>query len=111
MAAIPRRGIDPQWFRRALTHSREEPTTVITIAIFHNVASYENGRRTNFDGYQPSAPLVRVFEYEQSPSEPAELIAEEAFVLCNVDPACMPPEDREIAQRYRNRRLRSLSVG
>ncbi|MBO0759066.1 MAG: hypothetical protein J2P54_24750 [Bradyrhizobiaceae bacterium] len=81
------------------------------VTIFHNVARDEAGRPVNFDGYATGAPLVRVFEYDHPRVESVEQIAEHAFYLFNVDPDYMQPDDYEIARRYRDRELRSLSTG
>ncbi len=64
------------------------------------------------DGYQPGDPMVRVFTYQatagcRSPQE----IADDAYEAFNADPEMLAGGQREIAARYRDRQLRSLSVG
>jgi hypothetical protein len=81
------------------------------VTIFHNVARDEKDQPVNFDGYAAGAPLVRVLEYDSLRTYSAEKLAEEAFYLFNVDPCFMQPDDCEIARRYRERDLRSVSVG
>ena len=84
--------------------------TGITVTIWHNVASDDQGRHTPMlDGYQPGDPVVRVFAYQTDPGRPAEEIAEEAFAIFNDHPA--DAAGAELACAYYGRRLRSLSVG
>ena len=83
---------------------------VITVTIWHNVASDDQGRHTAMlDGYQPGDPVVRVFAYQASPGRPAEEIAEEAFAICNGHPSDAGGAD--LSRRYYERELRSLSHG
>jgi hypothetical protein len=81
------------------------------VTIFHNVTRNEEGRLVNFDRYATGAPLVRVFAYDSFRADSAEKLAENAFYLFNVDPCFMQPDDYEIARSYRDRGLRSVSVG
>ena len=62
------------------------------------------------DGYQPGNPMVRVFAYQADPAgRSPEAIAEEAFAIFNGHPRDAGGED--LARRYYQRELRSLSVG
>jgi hypothetical protein len=62
------------------------------------------------DGYQPGNPMVCVFAYQADPAgRSPEAIAEEAFAICNGHPHDTHGE--ELARRYYERELRSLSVG
>jgi hypothetical protein len=83
---------------------------MITITIWHNVALDGQGHHTGMlDGYQPGDPMVRVFTYQAAPAGSPEEIAEEAFAICNDHPPDAHGED--LARRYYERELRSLSVG
>jgi len=84
---------------------------VITVTIWHNVATDAQGRHTGMlDGYQAGNPIVRVFAYQADPAgRPPEAIAEEAFAICNGHPRDAGGE--ELSRRYYQRELRSLSVG
>lgn len=73
------------------------------IRIYHNGARDEEGRNLGFFGYKPEHPMVLVFAYVIPELDPG-LAIEEAFHTFNVG------ED-DLAQAYRARRLRSLSVG
>ena len=82
----------------------------ITVTIWHNVASDEQGRHTAMlGGYHPGDPVVRVFAYQASPGRSAEEIAEDAFAIFNDHPG--DAAGAELARAYYGRRLRSLSVG
>ena len=83
----------------------------ITVTIWHNVAHDGEGRHSAMlDGYRPGDPMVRVFTYQADPAgRPPEQIAEEAFAICNGHPADARGED--LARRYYQRELRSLSKG
>jgi hypothetical protein len=85
--------------------------TTITVTIWHNVARDQDGRPTGMlEGYQPGDPVVRVFTYQADPAGRApEQIAEEAFAICNGHPA--DARGADLARRYYERELRSLSVG
>ena len=84
---------------------------MITITIWHNVAHDAEGRHTAMTGgYQPGDPMVRVFTYQADPAGRApEVMAEEAFAICNGHPRDAAGE--ELSRRYYARELRSLSVG
>jgi len=84
---------------------------MITVTIWHNAARDGDGRPTGMlDGYQPGDQVVRVFTYQADPAGRApEEIAEEAFAICNGHPG--DPGGEELARRYYERELRSLSVG
>jgi hypothetical protein len=81
---------------------------MITVTIWHNVASDAQGRHAaTLDGYQPGNPMVRVFAYHADPAgRSPETIAEEAFTF-NDHPR--DPGGADLARRYYERRLRSLS--
>jgi hypothetical protein len=85
------------------------------VTVYHNVARDEAGRHLHFDGYQPGHPLVPVFTYDALLLDgglPELLrIAEAAFEAFNADPEMLQGNQRELAARYRDRRLRSMSVG
>ena len=84
---------------------------MITVTIWHNVARDAQGRHTGmFDGYQPGDPMVRVFTYQatagcRSPQE----IADAAYEAFNADPEMLAGGQGEMAARYRDRQLRSVS--
>jgi hypothetical protein len=83
---------------------------VITVTIWHNVATDTAGHRTGMlDGYQPGDPMVRVFTYQADPAGRPEEVAEEAFAICNDHPP--HPYGQDLARRYYERELRSLSKG
>jgi hypothetical protein len=83
---------------------------MITVTIWHNVAVDGQGRHTGMlDGYQPGDPMVRVFTYQADPAGSPEEIAEEAFGICNDHPR--DARGADLARRYYERELRSLSVG
>ena len=62
---------------------------MITVTIWHNVATDAQGRHTRMlDGYQAGNPIVRVFAYQADPAgRPPVAIAEEAFAICNGHPS------------------------
>jgi hypothetical protein len=82
-----------------------------TVTIWHNAARDGEGRPTGMlDGYRPGNPVVRVFAYQANPAGRApEQIAEEAFAICNGHPR--DADGADLARRYYERELRSLSVG
>jgi hypothetical protein len=82
---------------------------MITLTIWHNAARNGEGRPTGMlDGYRPGDPVVRVLTYQADPAGRApEEIAEEAFGICNGHPHDTHGE--ELARRYYERELRSLS--
>jgi hypothetical protein len=84
---------------------------MITVTVWHNVAQDGQGHHTGMlDGYQPRDPVVRVFTYQADPAgRTPEEIAEEAFGICNDHPRDARGQD--LARRYYQRALRSLSVG
>jgi hypothetical protein len=81
----------------------------ITVTIWHNVATDAHDRPAGMlDGYQPGHPMVRVFTYQADPAgRPPEVIAEEAFAICNGHPRDAGGQD--LSRRYYQRKLRSLS--
>ncbi len=94
---------------RAMGRRNGEPA-MITVTIWHNVAVDGQGHHSGMlDGYQPGDPMVRVFTYQVDPAGSPEEIAEEAFGICNDHPRDARGED--LARRYYERELRSLSVG
>jgi hypothetical protein len=83
---------------------------MITVTIWHNVTLDGQGHHTGMlEGYQPGNPVVRVFTYQTAPAGSPEETAEEAFAICNGHPRDARGED--LARRYYQRELRSLSVG
>jgi hypothetical protein len=83
---------------------------MITVTIWHNVTLDGQGHHTGMlKGYQPGDPVVRVFTYQAAPAGSPEETAEEAFAICNGHPRDARGED--LARRYYQRELRSLSVG
>lgn len=78
------------------------------VTIFHNVATDHQGRHLGMlDGYGAGHPVIMVARYETEASDPCD----EAYFLFNVghDPEFGKPS--LIAQEYRFRGNRSLSVG
>jgi hypothetical protein len=73
------------------------------VRIFHNAARDEAGRNLGFFGYQAEHPMVLVFAYTTS-SDTDGVAVEEAFEEFNIG-------EGPLAQAYRDRGLRSLSVG
>jgi hypothetical protein len=84
---------------------------MITVTIWHNVACDAERRHiAMLEGYQPGNPMVRVFAYQADPAgRVAEQIAEEAFAICNDHP--LDARGQDLARRYYERELRSLSKG
>ena len=84
---------------------------MITVTIWHNAAHDAEGRHIAMTGgYQPGHPMVRVFTYQADPAgRSPEVIAEEAFAICNGHPHNAAGE--ELSHRYYARELRSLSKG
>ena len=81
---------------------------MITVIIWHSAARDHEGRPTRMlEGYQPGDPVVRVFAYRADPGRSPEEIAEEAFAIFNGQPR--HARDTDLARRYYERRLRSLS--
>lgn len=85
------------------------------VTVYHNVTRDETGHHLGFDGYQPGQPLVPVFAYDVELLDGGMpellLVAEAAFEAFNADPDMLVGSQRDLATRYRDRRLRSLSVG
>ncbi len=85
------------------------------VIVYHNVARDDAGHHAGFDGYQPGHPLVPVFTYDTELLDgglPELLrVAEAAFEAFNADPEMLAGRQRELAASYRDRRLRSLSIG
>lgn len=85
------------------------------VTVYHNIARDKAGHHLGFDGYKPGQALVPVFAYDTDLLDGGltELlrIAEAAFEAFNADPEMLTGAQRELADRYRCRRLRSLSVG
>jgi hypothetical protein len=82
---------------------------MVTVTIWHNVAHDAEGRHIAMTGgYQPGHPMARVFTYQADPAGRApEVIAEEAFAICNGHPH--DAAGAEVSRRYYARGLRSLS--
>jgi hypothetical protein len=83
------------------------PETGTTVTVYHNLSG------DGFFGYSPQHQLVKVFEYEAElpdgidwalPNPHVTRVLEQAFETFNVG-------ETRLAQEYRARRLRSLSVG
>jgi hypothetical protein len=83
---------------------------VLTVSIWHNVTRDPEGRHAGFAGFTPGDEMVKVFTYDTPASgrSPAG-IAEDAFAAFNDAP--LTEETAALARQYRQRRLRSLSVG
>ncbi len=93
---------------RAPPPGRSHQMASITVSIWHNVTRDDTGRHTGCHGFTPGDQMVKVFTYD-TPAQgrsPAE-IAEAAFAAFNDAPGS--DETTELARRYRQRRLRSLS--
>ncbi|QXN74357.1 hypothetical protein SEA_CAFASSO_142 [Gordonia phage Cafasso] len=76
----------------------------LTVVIYHNRS------RDNFRGYQDDHRLVRVFDYQTKLRSP-EAICEHAFMVFNAPEETLEIDDFLLAVGYRERELRSLSVG
>jgi hypothetical protein len=85
-------------------------TAILTVSIWHNVTRDPEGRHTGFGGFTPGDQMVKVFTYDPPAGgcSPAG-IAEDAFAAFNDAPRS--GEAAALARQYRQRRLRSLSVG
>lgn len=83
------------------------------VSLLHNVARDEHDRRINYFGYEDGHPLVIVFEADIDLSDgiSASVLAEEIYAACNLDPDTLTGPMAVLARAYRDRRLRSLSVG
>ena len=67
----------------------------------------------NFDGYKPGHPLVRVFEAEVEMPHgiDPQRVADWMFEAFNAPEEYLQGKLRDLAEAYRARQLRSLSVG
>jgi hypothetical protein len=85
-------------------------TAMLTISIWHNVTRDPEGRHAGFGGFTPGDQMVKVFTYDTPATgrSPAG-IAEDAFAALNDAPRS--DAAAALARQYRQRRLRSLSVG
>ena len=83
--------------------------TTLTVKIWHNVRTDDEGRHPAFsDGYTPGDPMVCVFAYQTSPGgRSLQQIADHAFAVFNGHPA--DDEGERLAGQYYQRRLRSVS--
>ncbi|WP_278314988.1 hypothetical protein [Lolliginicoccus levis] len=72
------------------------------VRIFHNIARDEQGRHAGFAGYRPGHQVELVFAYSAEGSD--DELLERAFFLTNIGSG-------PLADAYRARGLRSLSVG
>lgn len=83
------------------------------VTVYHNIATDGSGRRAGYEGYQPAHPLVPVFAYTISPpsDSPPEVAAGFAYSAFNADPDMLTGTQRDLAETYRRRRLRSLTPG
>lgn len=70
----------------------------------------QNTRECFFDGYKPGDALGEPFTYESSITD-ALAACEAAFMIFNMDLDMLRGRSLEIATAYRERRMRSLSVG
>lgn len=92
-------------------------STTVTVAIFHNCARDAEGRNLGFFGYKPEQPFTQVHYYdrpEPASEEGYQVLLNEAYFITNVghEPEFGgSPEQQVEARSYRDRRLRSLSVG
>jgi hypothetical protein len=113
-AASPAAGASPT----ADGHGQAPPgaNATVKVSVFHNVETVMIGgelHHVGFDGYQPGHALVRVFEAEV----PAGLagdpqrVADLMFEIGNAPLEYLSGRELEMAERYRFRGLRSLSVG
>jgi hypothetical protein len=86
---------------------------VTRVSVLHNVARDEHDRKISYFGYQDGHPLVVVFEADIGLGDEAcpSAVAEEIYVACNLDPDMLTGRMAVLARAYRDRRLRSLSVG
>jgi hypothetical protein len=91
------------------------PDATVKVSVFHNVETVEidgQSYHAGFAGYQPGHALVRVFEAEvpaASGSDPQHL-AEFMFKIGNAPLEYLSGQELEMAERYRSRGLRSLSL-
>jgi hypothetical protein len=85
-------------------------TIMLTVSIWHNVTRHPDGRHSGFAGFTPGDQMVKVFTYDTPATgrSPAS-IAEDSFAAFNNAPCS--DDAAALARQYRQRRLRSLSVG
>ncbi|WP_344957676.1 hypothetical protein [Actinomadura miaoliensis] len=71
------------------------------------------GRMVNFLGYESGHPLVHVFEADIDLGGVVfvSALAEALWAACNLDPEWLTGRCAILARAYRDRRLRSMSVG
>lgn len=83
---------------------------MITVTIWHNVASDEHGRETaTITGYQPGDPVTAVFAYQSDPTGGPEAVADEAYAIFNGHP--FDGRDNDLVRAYYGRGLRAPCVG
>lgn len=79
------------------------------VRIMHNVERDENTRFVGMlNGYQPGHDMLEVFVYDV---DDVDYHPEHAFEIFNQDVDWLDGRDRELAKAYRDKNLRSLSVG
>jgi hypothetical protein len=71
-------------------------TAILTVSNWHNVTRDAGGRHAGFGGFTPGDQMVKVFTYDTPATGRS---------------APSSDEDAALARQYRQRRLRSLSVG
>lgn len=83
------------------------------VSVYHNVARDEAGRMINFGGYESGHPIVHVFDADIDVGDEvvASALAEMVWTAGNLDPDQLTGRMATLARAYRDRRLRSLSVG
>lgn len=85
------------------------PGPWLTVTIWHNITADAGGHPTGMlEGYKPGDLMVRVFTYQARPAAP-EVIAEQAWAICNGHPAGTGGAD--LTRQYYARELRSLCKG
>jgi hypothetical protein len=89
------------------------PAATVKVSVFHNVETDAAGRHVGFFGYRPGHALVRVFEAEVPVGDGTEpqMLAELMFKVGNAPLEHLAGLEREMAESYRSRSLRSISVG
>jgi hypothetical protein len=85
--------------------------TALTVKIWHNVRTDDEGRHPAFfGGYTSGDPMVCVFTYQTAPGgRSLHQIADHAFAAFNGHP--VDADGERLAGQYYGRRLRSPSVG
>lgn len=83
------------------------------VSVYHNVARDQAGRKINWFGYESGHPIVHVFEADIDVGDEifASALAEMVWTACNLGPDELTGRMATLARAYRDRRLRSLSVG